>query len=126
MKRIGQIIRELRREMDCTQNRLADVLGVTQDSISLWENDKRIPDTQYVVAMAKFFDVTTDYLLGLTDEYKSVRFGENADTTSYLSLEEEKLLTKYRELSAKEMPVTPQDRRRPSSRHCREDAESRA
>ena len=102
MKRIGQIIRELRREMDCTQNRLADVLGVTQDSISLWENDKRIPDTQYVVAMAKFFDVTTDYLLGLTDEYKSVRFGENADTTSYLSLEEEKLLTKYRELSAKE------------------------
>ena len=63
MKMIGQIIRELRREMDCTQNKLADVLGVTQDSISLWENDKRIPDTQYIVEMAKFFDVTTDYLL---------------------------------------------------------------
>ena len=63
MNKIGHIIKELRREMDCTQNKLADVLGVTQDSISLWENDKRIPDTQYIVAMAKFFDVTTDYLL---------------------------------------------------------------
>lgn len=102
MRKIGQNIRELRREMDCTQNKLADVLGVTQDSISLWENDKRIPDTQYIVAMAKFFDVTTDYLLGLTDEYKSVRFDENVGIARYLSLDEERFLKRYREMSAKE------------------------
>ncbi len=101
MNKMGHIIKELRREMDCTQNKLADVLGVTQDSISLWENDKRIPDTQYIVAMAKFFDVTTDYLLGLTDEYKSVRFGiEN--NSSALTPEENALIKKYRAMSDKE------------------------
>ena len=107
MKMIGQIIRELRREMDCTQNKLADVLGVTQDSISLWENDKRIPDTHYIVEMAKFFDVTTDYLLGLTDEYKSVRFAkENAPKC--LAPAEEALLQKYRAMSTKERALLSQ------------------
>lgn len=101
MKMIGQIIRELRKEMDCTQNQLADTLGVTQDSISLWENDKRIPDTHYIVAMAKFFDVTTDYLLGLTDEYKNVRFNEERGAPS-LTFDENRLLKQYRAMSDKE------------------------
>ena len=101
MKQIGHIIRELRREMECTQNKLADVLGVTQDSVSLWENNKRIPDTQYIVEMAKFFDVTTDYLLGLTDEYQSVRFAQESAPIKLLSTKEEKLLVEYRILSEK-------------------------
>lgn len=108
MKQIGQIIRELRREMDCTQNKLADVLGVTQDSISLWENDKRIPDTQYIVEMAKFFDVTTDYLLGLTDEYKNVRFGKEKTPPRQLVPAEERLLRNYRILSEKKKELLSQ------------------
>ena len=107
MKMIGQTIRELRKEMDCTQNQLADTLGVTQDSISLWENDKRVPDTQYIVAMAKFFDVTTDYLLGLTDEYKSVRFSEEPSGIG-LAPDERALLKKYRALSEKEKALLAQ------------------
>lgn len=101
MKQIGHIIRELRREMDCTQNKLADVLGVTQDSVSLWENNKRVPDTQYIVAMAKFFDVTTDYLLGLTDEYKNVRFAQENTQIRQYTLAEERFLGDYRILSEK-------------------------
>ena len=88
--------------MDCTQNKLADVLGVTQDSISLLENDKRIPDTQYIIEMAKFFDVTTDYLLGITDEYRSVRFGKENKREIALTNEEIELLQKYRKMSEKE------------------------
>ena len=102
MNKIGTIIRELRREMDCTQNELADVLGVTQDSISLWENDKRIPDTQYIVAMANFFDVTTDYLLGLSNDFEGVRFGHEGKIREWLSPEEEKLLVYYRKSSVEE------------------------
>ena len=67
MQKIGHIIKELRKEKGLSQEKLAALLGVTQDSISLWELDKRIPDTLYVVEMAKLFDVTTDYLLGLSD-----------------------------------------------------------
>lgn len=74
MENIGKRIKELRKEMDCTQNKLADVLGITQDSISLWENGKRIPDTQYIVALAQFFDVTSDYLLGLSNDPSNVKF----------------------------------------------------
>lgn len=108
MKQIGQIIRELRRELDCTQNKLADVLGVTQDSISLWENDKRIPDTQYIVEMAKFFDVTTDYLLGLTDEYKNVRFAKENTPQRRFSPAEERILVNYRLLPEKKKALLTQ------------------
>ena len=67
MQKIGHIIKELRMEKRLTQEGLAAVLGVTQDSISLWELDKRLPDTLYIVEMAKLFEVTSDYLLGLSD-----------------------------------------------------------
>ena len=67
MERIGERIKDLRKEFNITQATLATQLGVTQDSISLWENGKRIPDTQYVVALAQYFQVTTDYLLGLME-----------------------------------------------------------
>lgn len=67
MQKIGHIIKELRKEKGLTQEGLAAVLGVTQDSISLWELDKRLPDTLYIVEMAKLFEVTSDYLLGLSD-----------------------------------------------------------
>ena len=107
MNKIGHIIKELRGEIDCTQDKLANVLGVTQDSISLWENDKRIPDTQYIVAMSKFFDVTTDYLLGLTDEYKSVRFEIKNNASSFTS-EENALLKNYRAMSDKEKALLAQ------------------
>ena len=67
MQKIGHIIKELRKEKRLTQEGLAAVLGVTQDSISLWEFDIRLPDTLYIVEMAKLFEVTSDYLLGLSD-----------------------------------------------------------
>jgi transcriptional regulator with XRE-family HTH domain len=82
--------------MDCTQDTLADILGVTQDSISLWEHDKRIPDTQYIVAMANFFDVTTDFLLGISDDCTGVKFGHEGRVHAWLTPEEDKILTDYR------------------------------
>ena len=100
MNKIGKTIRDLRREMDCTQNTLADILGVTQDSISLWENDKRIPDTQYIVAMSAFFDVSADYLLGISNEIVGIQFEERKKF--FLTEEEEKLIIAYRKLSEEE------------------------
>lgn len=107
MNTIGNIIRELRREIGCTQNQLADILGVTQDSISLWENDKRVPDTQYIIAMAKFFDVTTDYLLGLSEEYANIRFAQ-AVNELHLSSDEIALLKRYRTMTEKEKALLKQ------------------
>lgn len=68
MNQIGKIIKEARLEKNLTQNELAKQLNLTQDSISLWERGKRIPDTQYVIELCKILKISANYLLGLEDE----------------------------------------------------------
>ena len=63
--KIGEIIKDLRKEKKLTQTQLAELLFVSQDTISLWELDKSLPDVVNVVKMAKIFNVSTDYILGL-------------------------------------------------------------
>lgn len=67
MDKIGEIIKAERKARGLSQTELAKLIGVTQDSISLWEKGKRLPDTQYVIKLAQLFNVSADYLLGLTD-----------------------------------------------------------
>lgn len=62
---IGKIIKELRLEQKLTQTQLAKLLNTTQDTISLWELGKSYPDILSVIALAKLFNVSSDYLLGL-------------------------------------------------------------
>ncbi len=62
---IGERIKKLREARGLTQDSLARSIGVTQDSISLWESNKRIPNTAYVIALCKYLGVSADYLLGL-------------------------------------------------------------
>ncbi len=64
---IGERIKELRAEYDLSQAKLGDLLMVSQDTISLWENNKALPNTEYVILLCKIFDVSADYLLGLKD-----------------------------------------------------------
>ena len=61
----GSILKELRKEKNLTQTELARFLCTTQDSISLWELGKSYPDVITLIKIAKFFDVSTDYILGL-------------------------------------------------------------
>ena len=46
---------------------LAARLGVSKGVISLWENGKREPTLGNIVALAKYFGVSSDYLIGLND-----------------------------------------------------------
>ena len=62
---LGKILQELRKEKGLTQTELALNLCTAQDSISLWELGKSYPDILTLIKIAQFFDVTTDYLLGL-------------------------------------------------------------
>ena len=63
----GKRLRELRREADITQKCLALDLNVSKTTISQWETAVQYPDLEMLATIAKYFDVTTDYLLGLTD-----------------------------------------------------------
>lgn len=56
---------ELRKSRGITQSYLAEVLGVSFQTVSKWENGAATPDVKYVISMSKFFGVTTDQILGL-------------------------------------------------------------
>lgn len=60
--KIGAKIKALRKRNDITQERLAEVLGVTSQAISKWESESGYPDIEYITPIANFFNVTTDYL----------------------------------------------------------------
>lgn len=92
----SNLLKVLRTEKELSQTQLAAVLGITQDSISLWEKGKRVPDTQYVVKLADFFGVSTDYLLGRSDDFGNVNILSNAPAHSE---KEETLLQYFRMLS---------------------------
>ena len=62
---IGEIIKSLRIESKMTQTELASLLFTSQDTVSLWERDKSLPDVKSVIKMASIFKVTTDYILGV-------------------------------------------------------------
>ena len=62
---IGKIIKELRLEKGLTQTEFAKLLNTTHDTISLWELGKSYPDIYYIIEIAKIFEVSSDYLLGL-------------------------------------------------------------
>ena len=64
-------IRDLREDHDLKQRDLADYLNCTQVSYSYYEIGKRDIPTEVLIKLAKFYNCSTDYLLGLTDVKES-------------------------------------------------------
>jgi len=63
----GEKLKELRVEKEYSQSKLAQKLNVSKQNISDWENGKSETSFEMLVRIAKLFDVTTDFLLGLED-----------------------------------------------------------
>jgi transcriptional regulator with XRE-family HTH domain len=64
---IAERIKELRWERNLSQADLARKLGLTRSGINSWEAATSLPSIRYLVELAKFFHVTTDYMLGLSE-----------------------------------------------------------
>ena len=60
---LGEKLSKLRKEYNYTQEQLADILGVSRQSISKWESDIAYPETDKLIKMGKLFDCSMDYLL---------------------------------------------------------------
>ena len=58
-------IKALRIRTGMTQSEVARLLGLSRSGVNAWEMGLSVPSTQYIVELAKVFDITTDYLLGL-------------------------------------------------------------
>ena len=62
---LNEQIKKLRTACGITQVELAKSLGVTKQSVSNWENDNIQPSIDMLIRLAEFFQVSTDYMLGL-------------------------------------------------------------
>lgn len=65
--KFAEKLKELRKEMALTQKELADKLGFERTTVSGWEQERKEPNYDTLIMLAKFFNVTVDYLLGLED-----------------------------------------------------------
>ena len=63
-----QRIRDLREDSDYTQEFVSDYLGMKQPQYSRYENGYRDLPTDVLIALAKLYNTSTDYILGLTNK----------------------------------------------------------
>lgn len=68
MGEFESVFKRLRTSCGLTQNDMADRLGVSKSTISMYENGNREPDFETLERIADFFNVDIDYLLGRTDK----------------------------------------------------------
>lgn len=78
-------VKELREKAGLSMDQLAKQLGVTKSRVNMWENNGTVPRMNILIELAKYFNVTTDYLLG-------------NDDASNLSLDNARLSTLQRNL----------------------------
>ena len=64
---IGERIKELRIEAGLSQMQLAKKLNMSQAAVAKWELGKTEPTASAIILLAKFFNESADYLLGLTE-----------------------------------------------------------
>ena len=61
-------LRDIREDRDLTQRQVADHLHIRQNTYSQYENGQRGLPIDTLIKLARYFGVSTDYILGLTDE----------------------------------------------------------
>ena len=59
----GEKLTKLRKEHNYTQEQLAEILGVSRQSISKWESNLAYPETEKLIRIGELFECSMDYLL---------------------------------------------------------------
>ena len=68
MATFGERLKQLRKEKKLTQQELGEVIGVSKVSISTYENGVFYPEVKNFLALAEYFEVSLDYLVGWSDK----------------------------------------------------------
>ena len=83
---IGSNIKRIRREKGITQEKLAELLGLTSSAISQWETDRVLPDITQIPILCNIFDVTSDEILGINNISKNEEIG-SIENDAWLSFQ---------------------------------------
>jgi len=76
----GHILKTLREDRDLKQEDIAKYLNVDRSTVGKWENNSSKPDFEKLIKIANFFNVSTDYLLGKTDNTTDEQYYLNGET----------------------------------------------
>lgn len=100
---IGGTIRKLRLQKGLTQEQLSYALSVSVQTVSRWENGVNDPDVAMLPMVAKLFNVTTDYLLGMEGEKNMAKLLKTVETFEVNSRKDaDEMVTKFK---AEKFPV---------------------
>ena len=67
---LGDRLRAIREDQDVMQKDLAAEFGITHSALSRYEQNKREPPVDFIVAFCHYFNVTSDFLLGMSNDYR--------------------------------------------------------
>ena len=101
---LGEKLSKLRKENNYTQEQLADILGVSRQSISKWESDIAYPETDKLIKIGRLFDCSMDYLLKDDCSDPSGRVNEHVGV-SWREIKEALLKERKSERSVWGMPL---------------------
>lgn len=68
-----QRLRDLREDADYNQTKIAEQLGIKQQQYARYENGSQEIPLHHIITLAKFYNVSLDYLVGLCDEPRKLR-----------------------------------------------------
>ena len=91
-------LKKLRQEYGISQQKLADIILVSQQSVNKYENKDIEPDIDTLIKIADFFGISLDYLVGRTE----IREMADRDRMSDLFSDEAKVVREYRKLTDKQ------------------------
>jgi transcriptional regulator with XRE-family HTH domain len=86
MKTIGERIVYLRERYDINQKTLAKDIGVTETSLSRYENNLREPKAEVIAKLARRFNTTADFLLGVSNQIYSRKSQKDLELFNDISL----------------------------------------
>lgn len=87
-------LKALRKETGISQQRLAEALGISQQSVNQYENHKIEPDIATISRLADYFHTTVDYIIGRTDD----RWPGDSARDARLNPDETEIIRLYRQL----------------------------
>ena len=93
-------LKELREEKKLSQIEVANAIKTSQRNISRWEKEQNEPTSTFVIQLANFFQCSTDYLLGRSDDFGNVTVQQKSPSS--LTPEEQNLLNDFRSLPRQE------------------------
>ncbi len=91
-------LRSLRKQHNLSQQKLADILHISQQSVYKYENDITSPDIETLKHMADYFETSIDYLIGYTDIDHKIEPVKDES----LNTDEQTLITHYRQLTPRQ------------------------